>query len=558
MESSGCSGVISAADQCSYLKAGNCAPDGYINYLELYYCSLDSAHWFAMIIFLFVLVVLFFMLGTSAEDYFCPTLGVISDLLRLSPDVAGITILALGNGAPDVFSTFVAVTQMKFELAIGELTGAGVFVSLVVVGAVTLASSATVEPLPFIRDTTFYLLVGSGMLVMIALGSFHLYESISFLLIYAFYVSLSVAMNVIKNRRAAQKRKKAAGDEDEPPRRGHSISYTGAPIARHASIGSIDGEGTLTSRSTGPYGALSAMDTSTSLELAPDKSWKDGAVELWIIWLERYEWGEKTILQRIVTVLTFPITIVFDITIPQVQEDTYYRPYNAASMLFSPLLLMTAFSGIVDFYHTSWAGGWVPLWGIIEVVALGLALLVFFTTKTDELPRYNFFFVGYAFLISIVWIYIIANELVDLLEAIGLVLEISPSLLGMTVLAWGNSIGDLVSNVVVARQGSPAMAIAACFGGPLFNMLVGLGTSLTYRNILDYPDPYEVALPTTVLFSFLFVIISMVSTLIVVPVCKFKFIRPYAIYTIALYLFFTACNLMVEFGLLPDDVNIGN
>ena len=70
-------------------------------------------------------MLLFFMLGTSAEDYFCPTLGVISDVLRLSPDVAGITILALGNGAPDVFSTFVAVTGGKFSIAIGELTGTG-------------------------------------------------------------------------------------------------------------------------------------------------------------------------------------------------------------------------------------------------------------------------------------------------------------------------------------------------------------------------------------------------------------------------------------------------
>jgi hypothetical protein len=28
------------------------------------------------------------MLGCCAEDYFCPTLGALSDLLRLSPDVA--------------------------------------------------------------------------------------------------------------------------------------------------------------------------------------------------------------------------------------------------------------------------------------------------------------------------------------------------------------------------------------------------------------------------------------------------------------------------------------
>ena len=74
-----------------------------------------------------------------------------------------------------------------------------------------------------------------------------------------------------------------------------------------------------------------------------------------------------------------------------------------------------------------------------------------------------------SFLMSIVWIFLIANELVSLLDSLGLAFHISPSLLGMTVLAWGNSVGDMVSDIVVARQGFPAMAIAACFGGPLFS-----------------------------------------------------------------------------------------
>ena len=38
----------------------------------------------------------------------------------------GITILALGNGAPDVFSTFVGVTTDSFSIAIGELTGTNI------------------------------------------------------------------------------------------------------------------------------------------------------------------------------------------------------------------------------------------------------------------------------------------------------------------------------------------------------------------------------------------------------------------------------------------------
>ena len=44
----------------------------------------------------------------------------------------------------------------------------------------------------------------------------------------------------------------------------------------------------------------------------------------------------------------------------------------------------------------------------------------------------------------------------------------------MTILAWSNSIGDLIADISVVRQGYPRMAISAAIGGPLF--------SETYKN----------------------------------------------------------------------------
>lgn len=42
------------------------------------------------------------------------------------------------------------------------------------------------------------------------------------------------------------------------------------------------------------------------------------------------------------------------------------------------------------------------------------------------------------------WIYAVANELVDLLQAIGIIWSIGDAILAITVLAWGNSLGDMV------------------------------------------------------------------------------------------------------------------
>ena len=83
------------------------------------------------------LAVLFFVLGQAADQFFCPALEVIADKLNMSHEIAGITVLALGNGAPDVSSTFAAiVNQGDFSIAIGEVFGAGLFLVTVVVSAV--------------------------------------------------------------------------------------------------------------------------------------------------------------------------------------------------------------------------------------------------------------------------------------------------------------------------------------------------------------------------------------------------------------------------------------
>jgi sodium/potassium/calcium exchanger 6 len=77
---------------------------------------------------------------------------------------------------------------------------------------------------------------------------------------------------------------------------------------------------------------------------------------------------------------------------------------------------------------------------------------------------------------------------VSLLSVTGVMMQVSPALIGMTVLGIGNGTCDMVANYLMARAGYPSAAIAAIYAGPMFNLLIGLGVSglvgnLTYKEV---------------------------------------------------------------------------
>ncbi|XP_016092701.1 sodium/potassium/calcium exchanger 6, mitochondrial isoform X2 [Sinocyclocheilus grahami] len=118
---------LSASQRCEFVKnTPDCASDeGFIKYPVVTFC-LFPPNLLPLAITLYVLwlFVLFLVLGLIASDFFCPNLSAISSTLRLTHNVAGVTFLALGNGAPDVFSAMAAFSHPQTAgLAIGALFG---------------------------------------------------------------------------------------------------------------------------------------------------------------------------------------------------------------------------------------------------------------------------------------------------------------------------------------------------------------------------------------------------------------------------------------------------
>jgi len=93
------------------------------------------------------------------------------------------------------------------------------------------------------------------------------------------------------------------------------------------------------------------------------------------------------------------------------------------------------------------------------ILSCGMLAALLLLTTADKKPKYHFLLCFLGFVISIAWISTIAGEVVGVLKAIGVILGISEAILGLTIFAVGNSLGDLVADITVARLGFPVMAL---------------------------------------------------------------------------------------------------
>lgn len=217
--------VHHAADKCAFIKA-NCPDEeaGIFSYLDLYYCRLPYAKPVAFAILVLWLGLLFSTIGIAASDFFCPNLSTIANLLGMSESMAGVTFLAFGNGSPDVFSTFAAMSTNSASLAIGELVGAASFITAVVAGSMALVRPFKVARKSFVRDVGFFIVAAAFSMVFLFDGKLSLWESATMVGFYIFYVCFVVVWHWWMGRRKARRRRAASmrshyvtpgGDEEE-------------------------------------------------------------------------------------------------------------------------------------------------------------------------------------------------------------------------------------------------------------------------------------------------------------------------------------------------------
>lgn len=106
---------------------------------------------------------------------------------------------------------------------------------------------------------------------------------------------------------------------------------------------------------------------------------------------------------------------------------------------------------------------------LVLPIVLVLALTVP-DVRVPRLAKYCYL----SFCMSIVWIGVFSYFMVGWSEIIGNTIGIPSVIMGLTLLAAGTSVPDLLSSVIVARMGEGDMALSSSIGSNIFDILVGL------------------------------------------------------------------------------------
>ena len=464
--------AIAFDDRCQYVVDKCTADINAVNFDTFYFCNMHQRWLMSALLGVFVVVLFFRVISTISDEYLSISLGNMAKRLGLSEALTGVTLLAYANGSPDIISGLVAGDQEGGALlTIGALYGASLFVCNVVFGAVLhSAPDKKTVILPrslFLRDVGVFFFSTTLLIFLGCTEASTILVSILLITIYVLYV-LTVAIEEylekrkpkddVKNDlernffRSATVAKSDAGEDVTDTKEENSSSKRNSSIHRSPTKGSI----------------LSVPEDSPERHIRGK-----GLAKFFKSHRNRIEdeCRNGNIIDKFFFIFEYPIKIVMNLTIPPGDGEEY----SAILGLIYPFT--TFYMILVATHHTMLPT--VMIFGTeVYVIALAfpaqvlVSILVFLYTEDDN-PRFPMLMLLISALMSVVWIYLISNLIMDILNLIQAVSGVSRVFLGLTLLSLGNSLSDLFVDTALAKQGFTTMAFTGIFSGQLLNLLIG-------------------------------------------------------------------------------------
>ena len=388
---------------------------------------------------LVVVVYGFIGIAIVCDTYFEPSLETISTKLKLSPDVAGATFMAMGSSAPELFTSLSDNFITKNNVGVGTIVGSALFNILVIValsavvarprkGEPDTKNGIKVDWRPVLRDVIFY--AGSiGLLILFIIDeSVFWWESLIMILAYALYiVYMTQNKKIIAacDRAASNKPRQAAvapmtavtvKSVDGP--KSEALNTEGNSKVAEKEKTDIESSGETKEGDAAATEGDAKAETSTDGADGGDGGGDDNDDDDdddddddWRVWPNKEEWGEMSCGAKSWFIFVAPLHALFYITIPNCANPNPVLQ-SLYPLTFVNCVLWMAVLCALETTLVTWLGCW---WGI------------------------------------------------------------SAPVMGIVILAIGTSVPDAIASMIVARGGQGDMAIANAVGSNVFDILFGLG-----------------------------------------------------------------------------------
>ncbi|KAM7418992.1 hypothetical protein PAMA_016216 [Pampus argenteus] len=492
------------------------------------YFSVDERRQGYVAFHMFGMLYMFIALAIVCDEFFVPALTVITEKLEISDDVAGATFMAAGGSAPELFTSVIGVFVSHSNVGIGTIVGSAVFNILFVIGMCALFSKEVLNLTwwPLFRDISFYI-IGLLMLIYFFLDNqITLGESISLLMCYTCYVTFmkfnakvelfiktALGSNQVDELETAPK-VNAPGDDENKLTAKPRLQREGSCASLHNSLmrNSIF---QLMIHTLDPLSDEGQFKEKASIlhKMAKQKCKEDASNANGV--------ADKNIPNNtnVAVEVTPPMNGIAGGDEGGEEEEDEDQPLSLAwPDTFRKRLTYLIILPIV-----------LPLW----------------ITLPDVRRETSARFFPVTFLGSISWIAFFSYLMVWWAHQVGETFWITEEIMGLTILAAGTSIPDLITSVIVARKGLGDMAVSSSVGSNIFDITVGLPFPWLIYNILNDFKPVQVSsngLFCAIVLLFLmllFVIISIAS-------CKWRMSKLLGLLMFLLYFVFLIVSVMLE------------
>ncbi|XP_045777710.1 sodium/potassium/calcium exchanger Nckx30C isoform X2 [Maniola jurtina] len=499
---------------------------------------------------------MFVALAIVCDEFFVPALDVIIERLAIRDDVAGATFMAAGGSAPELFTSIIGVFVSFDDVGIGTIVGSAVFNILFVIGACALFSRTTLSLTwwPLFRDCTFY---SVSLLVLIycfrdnviywqeALVLFSLYGAYVMFMRWNQPVERALKKLIYKNKVTRVR----STDQLMPTHQTAAQTLHG-----NATTSSETSVGTNTATVTATPGSSKAPP--------PAAKFRHGLLQLMIHTIDPMHDGKvdekATQLHAIAS-----LKVLLEATKPTAGGAGAAAARNsaaAAQAKETPLDLpnggladvqLDAIEEIGDLeddttpLDMSWPSGFRKRLTYLLVAPIVFPLWM--TLPDTRTPRGKKFY-PITFIGSIVWIAFFSYLMVWWANLVGAAAYVPPEVMGLTLLAAGTSVPDLITSVIVARKGFGDMAVSSSVGSNIFDVTVGLPLPWLLYGII-YGEPVLVNSKGMVC-SIVLLFAMLIFVIISIACFRWKMNKGLGFTMFLLYFVFVAVSLGLEYGYL--------